>query len=270
MTREHDQVEEHDVAVAVDEEAQLCPEHHRSKQHHAQLEHDEASELRGRGRTNGEPGLGELVDLRRQRAHLHGREVAKEVARGLHRHEVADANRRVMVEVDRRDVGERAQHEVHADAHERAHEPAHLKVLERGHELLDLAGEEQERHVRAKDEADELSTPGGLLLVRVGSLFLLAGYVLAEAGACANARGAGDAWLGGTGLVRCLRTVLGRRTACRHGCGGRTVSRSGCDGLGRSHSGSRRASRRGCRALRVVGGQAIGPGCHRYGSASRR
>ena len=172
MARKHEQVEDDDVSVALEEETELGPQHNAGKQHDAKLEHDEASELRGRGRANGEAGLCELVDLRGKRTHLHGREVTKEVARRLDGHEVAKAHWGVVVQIDRRDIGERAEQEVQAHADNRPHEPSHLEVGERRDTPVNLAGEEQERHIGAKDKADELGAARGLLLIRIGGLLL--------------------------------------------------------------------------------------------------
>ena len=203
VPRKHEQVDEDDVAVALEEELELGEQHHGRKDHHAHLKHDETGELHRRRLTHRKASLGELVDLRWQGPHLHGREVAKEDSRRLHGHEVTHANGATGVEHGGDDVGSHAKDEVERGAHERAKEPPRVDVLEGRDKLLDLAREEQERNVGGEHERDELSAAGSLLLVGVGDLLGSGSF---GTGRCRRAVKAG---------LRCTGTMDGRSRSHR-------------------------------------------------------
>ena len=215
---EDDEVEEYDVAVGVEEELEAREQHEEREEDERELEHDEARELRGRSLAHVEAGAREAVDLRGDRARHHGREVAEEDAGGLHAHEVAHADGRVVIEPHGDDVGEDAEDEVAHVAEAGVEDPATVDVLERVDKLGHLSRDDEEDDVDAKHAEDEEGALAGLLLV-----LLLGGVGLLATG--------GDA----TGVDFDLGLGHGGGLGRRRGGRLRRDRRLGCDrGLGRS------------------------------------
>ena len=168
---EDHQVEEDDVAIALEEEAELGDKHDRREEHDAELEHDEARELRGAGLAGVEARAGQADDLAGDRARHHGREVAEEDARRLDAHQVAHADGRLRVDDHGDHIGEHAEDEIHQVAEGGRPDPARVHTGERIDEGAHLAGKDKVGDINANhaDQKKRALACAGLVVVVVGA-----------------------------------------------------------------------------------------------------
>ena len=148
----HIKTEDLDVGEGLEEVSAAQQEHKRGEDALARLVEREADKLQRGGIGQGKAGAREAVDLQRDDAGASGREAHEEHAGRLDAHEVAKADRGVMVGRHEHGVGEDAEDVIAQEADDARGDPAEVNARERAEEVVDLAAEKQVGNV---DDGDD-------------------------------------------------------------------------------------------------------------------
>lgn len=148
----HIKTEDLDVGEGLKEVSAAQQQHERGEDALARLVEREADKLQRGGIGQGKAGAREAVDLRRDDAGASGREAHEEHAGRLDAHEVAKADRGVMVGRHEHGVDEDAEDVIAQEADDARGDPAEVNARERAEEVVDLAAEKQVGNV---DDGDD-------------------------------------------------------------------------------------------------------------------